>query len=207
MSYDEQDAALDAMYEQIGQELYPDHKAQAISEFTAERLRSYYVANPKVMRPAIDALQEGKRLNSGKHYSAAVVFFASAVELLLKATLLKPVVHGLIHSEGLANIVVQHALGQTGFNRYVDLLAKLFEELAKIELKDISRSGATEKLLAECTSLQQLRNQVIHQGSTCTEEQANLGLLISVAVYELIVSQMLYSLGLNVVEKGAIQPM
>ncbi len=205
MSYDEHDAALDAMYEQIGLELYPDHKVQAISEFTAERLRSYYVSNPKVMRPAIDALQEGKRLHLGKHYSAAVVFFASAVELLLKATVLKPVVHGLIHSEGLANIVVQHALGQTGFSRYTDLLAQLFEELAEINLKSISRSGATKTLLTECTTLQQLRNQVIHQGATCTEEQANLGLLISVAVYEHIVSQILYALGLTVVEKGVIE--
>src|SRR3989338_7387904 len=106
MSYDEHDAALDAMYEQMGRELYPNHKVQAISEFTTERLRSYYVTNPKVMLPAIGAYKEGKHLNSAKHYSAAVVFFASSVELFLKATVLKPVVHGLIHSEGLANIIV-----------------------------------------------------------------------------------------------------
>ena len=70
------------------------------------------------MRPAVDALQEGKRLNEAKHYAAAVVFFVTAIELLLKATVLKPVVHGLIHNEGLANILVQHTLGQAGFGLF-----------------------------------------------------------------------------------------
>lgn len=205
MSYNEHDAALDAMYEQIGQELYPIHKAQAISEFTAERLRSYYVSNSKVMLPALEAYKEGKRLNSGKHYSAAVVFFASSVELFLKATVLKPVVHGLIHSEGLANIIAQHALGQTGFSRYTELLAELFDELAEIKLKDISRSGAAEALFAELAALQKMRNDVIHQGSVCTEERAYLGLLISEAVYERIVSPLLCALGLAINEKGFIE--
>lgn len=206
MSYNEQDAAIDEMYEQIGRELYPDHKAQAITEFTAERLRSFYASNPRVMRPAVDALQEGKLLYEAKRYSAAVVFFVIAVELLLKATVLKPVVHGLIHNEGLANIVVQHALGQTGFDRYENLLAQLYSELAGIDLKSIGRVGAKEKLLVECTALQRLRNQVIHQGAVCVSDQAKLGQDVSVAVYELIVAPMLFKLGLTVVEEGAIQP-
>jgi len=51
MSYDEKDAALDEMYYRIGQELYADQQAQAIEEFTADRLRSFYLMNPEVMRP------------------------------------------------------------------------------------------------------------------------------------------------------------
>jgi len=39
MSYDEYDAAMDEMYDRIGVELYPEHRAQAIDEFTADRLR------------------------------------------------------------------------------------------------------------------------------------------------------------------------
>ncbi|GLI36911.1 hypothetical protein KI811_14830 [Geobacter hydrogenophilus] len=206
MSYDERDAAFDEMYEQIGRELYPDHKVQAINEFTAERLRSFYISNPRVMRPAVDALQEGKLLFNSSHHSAAVVFFVTAIELLLKATVLKPVVHGLIHIEGLANIVVQQTLGQTGFERYEKLLSQLYSELAGIELKSIERNGSKEKLLAECKSLQELRNKIIHQGATCGPEQAKLGLNVSVAVYELIVRPMLFKLGLTVIEEGVIQP-
>ena len=206
MTYDQHDAALDEMYEQIGRDLYPEHKAQAIEEFTAERLRSFYVAMPMVMRPAVDALQEGKRLLAGGHNSAAVVFYVSAIELLLKATLLKPVVHGLVHSEGLAEVIVQLALGQPGFDRYSNLLAQLFSELAGLEIRSIARSGATEKLLVECTAQQALRNQIIHQGATCSVSQAKLAQDVSVAVYELVVHPMLARLGLTVVEEGAIIP-
>jgi len=48
MIYDELDAARDEMYELISYELYPDHKQQAIEEFTTDRLRSYYVKHPSV---------------------------------------------------------------------------------------------------------------------------------------------------------------
>ena len=206
MSYDPQDAARDEMYEQIGRELYAEHKAQAIGEFTAERLRSFYVANSEVMCPAVDAIQAGKRLSANGYNSAAVVFFVTAVEILLKATLLKPVVHGLVHNEGLANIIVEQSLGQPGFDRYSNLLAQLFSELAGMDIRAIARKETNEKLLVECTSLQKLRNQIIHQGATCEPDRAAHALSVSVAVYELIVHPMLAKLGLHVIERGEIQP-
>jgi len=51
--------AMEGFYDQISRELYPDHKEQAIEEFTEEKLKSYYQKNSKVMRPAVDAIQEG----------------------------------------------------------------------------------------------------------------------------------------------------
>ncbi len=51
MSYDERDAAMDEMYERIGDELHPEHRVQAIDEFTADRLGSYYLANPWLCAP------------------------------------------------------------------------------------------------------------------------------------------------------------
>ncbi len=204
MSYDPSDAARDEMYEQIARDLYPEHKAQAIVEFTLERLQSYYVGNPSVMRPAVDAIQEGRRLQANGHSSAAVVFFVTAIELLLKATLLKPVVHGLVHSEGLAEIIVEQALRQPGFDRYTKLLAKLFAELVGLELTGIRRPEAHEQLLTECTAQQSLRNKIIHQGVTANAEQAEVARIIAVAVYELVVREMLGKLRLQVVERGEI---
>ena len=159
MTYDPHDEARDEMYYQIGQELYPDHKAQAIEEFTAERLRSFYIANSTVMGPAVDSLQEGRKLQELGHHAAAVVFFVTAIELLLKATLLKPVVHGLVHNEGLANVIVQQSLGQAGFDRYTSLLEKLFAELLAMDIKKVSRKEVSDPLLSECTAQQLLRDR------------------------------------------------
>lgn len=205
MSYDPQDEARDAMYEAIGREIYTEHKAQAIVEFTSERLQSYYVENPNVMRPAVDAIQEGRRLQKDGHSSAAVIFFVTAIELLLKAALLKPVVHGLIHSNELADVIVQHTLGQSGFDRYTKLLAKLFNEIVAIDISAISRVDVSVPLMAECTAQQVLRNKIIHQGALAEPEQAEQARLISVAVYELVVCPMLRHLELKVIEDGEIQ--
>lgn len=205
MSYDPSDAEYDEFYDAIARELYPEHKAQAINEFTSERLRSFYLGNPMVMRPAVDAIQEGKRLMAESHFAAALVFFAIAVELLLKATVLKPVVYGLVHSESLADVVVEQTLGQTGFNRYIKLLSKLYFEFAEIDIKSVVRSGASEDLLSECAFLQSTRNKIIHQGATCGQVEANSGLQVAIAVFQMIVVPMLGALRLSVGEKGVIQ--
>ncbi len=204
MSYDQQDAAYDEMYERISEELYPEHRAQAVSEFTAERLQSFYLSNPMVMRAAVDSLQEGKRLQANGHFSAAVVFFTTAIELLLKATVLQPIVHGLVHSAGLADVIVKHAVGQTGFERYRSLLSRLFQELANLDLATIARSGVHTPLIDECQKVQELRNGIIHRGLSCEPAAADHSLDVAVAVFDKIVVPMLWCLGLAVGEKGRI---
>jgi hypothetical protein len=206
MTYTPEDAASDAFYEEISRELYPEHREAAIEEFTTARLQSYYLTHSWVMRPAVDSLQEGRRLQANGHSAAALVFFVTAIELLLKATLLKPVVHGLVHSEGLAEVIVQHTLGQNGFTRYTKLLAKLFQELIGIDITTVVRDGARETLVAECTAQQEVRNRIIHQGAVVTAEQAENARAVSVAVYDLVVVPMVGRLGLKVAERGEIKP-
>ncbi|OXJ20142.1 hypothetical protein [Burkholderia sp. AU6039] len=205
MSYDEHDAAWDEMYQRIGDELYPEHRVQAIGEFTEDRLTSYYLANPMVMRPAVDALQEAKCLTANGHHSAAVVFFATTIELLLKATLLQPIVYGLVHNEGLADIIVKHALGQTGFDRYRNLLSRLFQDLANLDITNVSRDGVSVALIDECRRVQELRNDIIHKGYTCDAAAADNALEIALAVFDKIVVNVLWSIGLVVGEKGRIE--
>lgn len=207
MSYDEQDAARDEFYEQISRELYPDHKQQAIEEFTAERLRSFYIKHPNVMRPAVEAVQEAKALLAASRYSPALVFSASAFELLLKATLLRPVVYGLVHHDALAELLVQRVVGrQTDIGRYEGLLSRLFDSLAGIDLSAISREGATTTLMKEAKEFQSLRDQILHQGAHCSPPEAENAFLVAVAIYEKIVVPMVGALQLKVGEKGVIEP-
>lgn len=207
MSYDEHDAAMDEMYDRIGRELYAEHKAQAIEEFTTERLRSYYLNNPQVMRPALDAYKEAEALCKANHFSAALIFYVTSIELFLKATLLKPVVSGLVHNDSLADVIVQYALGQSGFDRYKSLLAKLFSDIAKIDLNAIRRSGASKPLLDEALEIQKIRNKIIHQGTSCDEVTANLAKDIATLIFGRIVIEMFSALGLDVKEKGRIEPL
>lgn len=110
-----------------------------------------------------------------------------------------------MHHEGLADVVVRHALGQAGFDRYEGLLADLFARLAHVDLKTIHREGVTSKLLEECKELQRIRNNIIHKGDTCSDAEAERAHAVSVAVYEQIVRPMLYALKLDVIERGEIK--
>ncbi|WP_431229152.1 hypothetical protein [Burkholderia contaminans] len=206
MSYDPNDAAIDEMYERIGEELYPEHRIQAIGEFTAERLKSYYLAHPMVMRPAVDALQEAKRLKANGHHAAAVVFCATTIELFMKATLLQPIVYGLVHNDALADIIVKHALGQTGFERYRKLLSRLFQELAELDIDAVCRDGISVALIDESRRVQVLRNAIVHSGQHCDADAAEHAFDVAVAVFDKIVVDVLWSIGVAVGEKGSIAP-
>lgn len=204
MSYDDHDAAMDTFYERVAEELYPEHKAQAIEEFTAERLKSFYVTNPQVMVPAVLAYREAKNLKANGHDSACVVFSVTAMEVFFKATVLKPVIYGLVHHDSLAAIVVEHTLGQTGFDRYKTLLSRLYLDLASIDLITMKRPESERPLLEEAMTIQKLRNRIIHQGQSCSAEDATHALSVTSAVYSKVVLPLLTKLGLGVHERGVL---
>lgn len=197
MSYDDFDAAQDEMYERLSAELYPEHKEQAIAEFTSERLRSYYLANPRVARPAVKMLHEAEKLFSEGHFDAALVFAASSCELFLKATLLRPVIHGLVHSEVLAEAIVNSTLAQTGLLRYKKLLGQLFEHLTNKKLEGVMREDARSPLLKEIEEIQQIRNRVVHDGQTTTQVEAERALNVCKTAVFFVLTPVLSAVGLE----------
>lgn len=205
MTYTPDDAAQDQFFEELQKELYPQHKEQAIEEFTRERLRSFYTKNPRIAANAARSFREAKLLADHGHASASFVFSVSSIEQLLKITLLKPIVYGLIHHESLADSIVDLTIGQNGFDRYNKLLSKLFETLAEIDIVNITRQGATKKLLEEVTELQKTRNKIIHQGAEVEEIEAKEALEVTAAVFSEIALRMFNSLGLKI-EGGCIVP-
>lgn len=204
MSYTPEDAMWDEAWDQISQELYPEHKEQAIDEFTWERLQSFYLNNPEILFPGIDKLRESEALLE-LHPSASFVFSITAIELFLKSSLLKPVVHGLIHNEALAEIVVESALGQSGFDRYKKLMSRLFEELAGIDIAALKRSNSNIPLLNEVFEIQKIRNGIIHRGESVTVEQAKVALNVATAIFLKVVEKMLFAIGLKINDYGSVE--
>ena len=156
------------------------------------------------MRPAVETIQEGNWQLNKQRYSPALIFCISAIELLFKATLLRPVLYGLINNEGLAEIMVTHILQKTGIRGYKKLLRQLFDNLAKIELDKISSEGIQKNLFEECHDLQVIRNDILHKGIFCDKDKAEMSQCVAVAVYENIVRPLLFEIGLTVGESGII---
>jgi hypothetical protein len=200
MSYDPSDAAWDEAYERLSAELYPEHREQAISEFTTERLQSYYLQNPEITRPGFRMQGEARSLLDTHHYSASLVFAASAAEQFLKVALLRPVVYGLVHIEPLAEMVVESALSQTGYLRYTKLLSGLFGALTSVDLASLKRAGSAQALLTEASDLQNRRNAVVHRAEQVLEPEAVRALSVSAAVYLHVLTALLAAIGLQVVD-------
>ena len=75
------DAARDDFYMEIGE--------QAIQEFKAERLESFYNQHPEISEPPLRFLAQANELNN-HNPTAAFIFAVIAVEVGLKITILKP---------------------------------------------------------------------------------------------------------------------
>jgi hypothetical protein len=139
------------------------------------------------------------------HPEASYVFATKAIEIFLKASLLKPAVYGLIHNEPLAEIIVDTSLSQTGFSRYEKLLSKLFIELVGIDVKKIRRFGSNDFLLSEASIVQKTRNKIIHQGISVVQEDAKFAIQVAYGVLHEIVNPMLLAIGLWMDKHGIVK--
>src|ERR1039458_3061309 len=95
--------------EEHDEELYRQHYEDAVKEFTAERLQSYYITHPTLAEPANGILRDAQSLTQSNR-RAALVFAVIAIELAIKTVLLKPIVFGLVHMEGLARFITELAI-------------------------------------------------------------------------------------------------
>lgn len=203
MSYTEEDARLDEFWDRMSEELYPEHKEQAIEEFTTQRLQSFYLKKPDILAPGIRMYAEARELEEN-HPSASYVFATSAIELFIKSSLLKPVVYGLVHNESLAEIIVKTSLGSSGFQRYRKLLAGLFSEIVDTDLNTIKRIGSNRLLLQEASEVQTKRNDIIHKGIMVDNNEAKFAISIAYGVLHCIITPMLLSIDLVMNKEGII---
>jgi len=196
MSYDEHDAAMDDFYDRMSQELYPDHKEQAIDEFIEERMQSYYLKHPHLIEAPFDSYHHANELLQISPRSA-LIMYTTAIELFLKIVLLKPVLYGMVHNESVAELIVRSTIGQSGFARYNKLLNLLCSHAAGIELSDIKGMNG-RPILSEAEDVQKIRNKVVHQGYVCTVNEMGLAKNIASLILTEVVEPVLNNLNLIV---------
>lgn len=149
----------EARYEQWMDDLYEEHRERAIEEFTTDRLKSYYLGNPWVLRPPVEALTEAQKL-AKEHTTAAHVLATIAVEVGLKVALLKHVVYGLVHSEATAEIIADLTLRHTRFDFFDSLLLRILGEHGGVDLERYTRTRSID-------SSQRVASRRRRVGSTC----------------------------------------
>ncbi|MBI2470034.1 MAG: hypothetical protein HYV59_02155 [Planctomycetes bacterium] len=190
MSYEE------AAYEQYMNDLYAEHRKEAIEEFTFERLCSYYSENTLLAKPAFDTLSEARKLNE-LNPTAGLIFAAIAMEVGLKATLLKPIVHGLVHAESVASLITDLTISHTSMDRYRTLLLHVLQEHGGVDLNTFKRSGSTKTLWEEINEVQKIRNTIMHRAEKASEQNADLALGVSSEIIDRIFPEVVVKMGFH----------
>ena len=190
MSYDE------AAREQYLDDLYEEHRKEAIEEFTFERLSSYYSENKQLAKPAFEALSDAREL-SAFNPTASLVFASIAMEVSLKAILLKPIVYGLVHTDSVASLITNLALAHTGMDRYKKLLLHLLRDHSGVDLDTFTRSGSNKTLWWEISEIQTARNAIMHRAEKGSPEMAQLALAVASEIIDHIFPDIVGRMGFH----------
>lgn len=200
----EQDAGEDAYREQLLEELGPEWAEDngfvppedAIREFTAERLQSYYVAHPNLAGPAHDSLVYAQSLLP-LFPKAALVFGVTATELAIKTVLLKPIVFGLVHTEALASFITDLTTQHTGMDRFQTILTEILARFGGVDLKVFKRADSANTLWQEIGEVQKARNAVVHRGESVEDVQADLSIAVAATLLKEVFPHILTKLQLH----------
>lgn len=183
-------------YDNYMVELYEEHKKEAIEEFTSERLQSYYITNKKLAESATNALSEARNLLPF-NTTAGFIFGAIAMEAGLKTTLLKPIVHGLVHAESVAALITDLTILHTGMDRYRKLLFQILEKHGGIDLNSFIRKGSKKSLWEELKAVQKKRNTIMHRAETASKEEAELAIGVASEILDQLFPAVIRKIGLH----------
>ena len=208
MSISHEEAAYDEyltrLYNEYGPEWAAEHKAElrreyyneVVSEFTTERLKSYYVAHPDLAGPAHASLLYAQSLLP-THPMAALVFAATATELAVKTVLLRPIIFGLVHTEGFAFFITELTTQITCVDKFHSLLTEILAQFGGVDLETLKRPEATKTLWQEIAEVQKARNAVLHRGEIVDESKAHLAIAVAGSLLNDTFPQVLGRLGLH----------
>jgi hypothetical protein len=186
----------EAAYDDYMAELYEEHKKEAIAEFTSERLQSYYITNKKLAESATNALSEARNLLPF-NTTAGFIFGTIAMEAGLKTTLLKPVIHGLVHAESVAALITDLTISKTSMDRYRDLLFQILKKHGGIDLNSLIRKGSKKILWEEIKTVQKKRNKIMHRAETASKEEAELAIGVASEILEKLFPAVIREIGLH----------
>jgi hypothetical protein len=198
VSYDESDAARDDFIDKLREELYPEHRDQAITEFTKECLQRYYLSKRDVLSGPMCLLKQSHSLAKVDHHAAALVFAFASIEMLLKSALMTPIVAGLIHNQSLAEPLADFLLGRlTALSRLKRLAFPIVLQHANIDLRTLKRAGSRQTLWEEIVTIESARNAIIHTADLSEERLFATAMSLAEFTLDNLFTAVLYYVGLH----------
>jgi hypothetical protein len=193
------DEFIDDLHEQFAKDLFSnrgDLYQNVIEEFASERLQSFYLHNPELAMPALEALHDASAL-VGSHPTPAHVLAVTAVEVGLKTILLKPIIHGLVTTGSLAAVIAELIPEQRN-DKFSELLFAILDEYGGVDLRTFKRPGNRKTAWEEIKDLQKKRNSILHKAEKASIAEAQHALELAKTVLEIFFPTVVKKLGLSI---------
>jgi hypothetical protein len=196
MSNDEWDDKYNQWIDELSDELYPEHREQAITEFTEGCFRRYYLAHPETSVAAERLLTEARALLPA-HSSAALVFATAAIEVGLRDAILRPLLSGYVHTDSVADLLVKEVTDRLAHDKLKKLIEPLLKTFMNLDLSSFKRPESSELLWEEVRKAQLRRNRVVHDGVLASETDCVKAANVATYILETIFPSLVESLGLS----------
>jgi hypothetical protein len=186
------------LYEEFARDVLSgkdDLYGEIIDKFTSERLQSFYLTNPSVAEQSLSALEEARALKV-LHPSAALVFAAIAIEVGLKTTLLRPILHGMVSIDSAAALVAGLIPDQHN-DSFKKALFGILKEVGGVDLPAFKRPGSSKTLWEEIANIRSQRNEVMHVAGQVPVVEAEHAIEIASTVLEVLFPKVIAELGLK----------
>ena len=173
----------------------------AIEELTGENIRAYLETYGDSIQQRVDAcIGEAQSLSDKNFHGAATLRAMSAIEVIFRYMLIRPIVQGAFLSDDWAKILTEQIVSSKNSN-YRRLLPAIFSRMdVDYEAIRLSTGQAMWNLLEN--RLWNRRNLIVHEGQSGNDEDASL----SIETASLLLSDVVYpiaeNLGMDVGKTG-----
>ncbi|MGF1841647.1 hypothetical protein L4C39_00360 [Vibrio clamense] len=179
-------------------EEYLSKRDDVAIRYTKDRIREYYDESPHCGEN-LGHLVYGTLDVRGVNDMATVVLAVSAIEVLIKEVILRPVISCLVSDKMISKFMCDAVIKQSGLDRFNRFVFWVFDSLFAVtdNVCDFKREGAKLTIWQERSYIQKVRNEIVHKGKVCTKSDAELamGLLNE---FEYLYRDVLFCLGLTI---------
>lgn len=184
-------------------ELEAKISAQAIEEKKIELVQSYYLQNYDMLESPRELLKEANHILLDSPTSAFVIAYA-VCEVVIRALILKPLIHGLVIREDFADLIVKKSMNSTRGSEVWTFSNELLKASIGVDLTKFSYRPYPEEAEGEidfCDVLNKLsvrRNDVMHKAEKVEESDAQHLIYVAYALVEAVIPAILDRINLGI---------
>ncbi|NGZ18792.1 hypothetical protein G6Z94_15835 [Vibrio aestuarianus] len=179
-------------------EEYLSKRDDVAIRYTKDRIKEYYAEYPycgENLGHLVHGTVDVRNVND----MATVVLAVSALEVLIKEVILRPVISCLVNDKMISKFMCDAVIKQSGLDRFNRFVFWVFDSLFEVtdNVCDFKREGAKLTIWQERSYIQKVRNEVVHKGTACSKSDAELAMAL-LNEFELLYRNVLLCLGLTI---------